>query len=395
MNKQGWNVEGRQFRTKSDYDAACRDKQKIDQLKSLYQIKDSDEIQKILNRIHTNQLRFETMVGTDFKEDLEERLRVLSKNAGKSATDKAGKLAGKKENGKTGNEKKRTRKTRQQAVAELEQYDEAMKKVVLAELKKQERRRRLLVILCSLVAVGCFGYFSVYYYFAERTGSAYEQMAELKGSDLLTGVGGVRVHKTGEDGKTPEILDEYKTLYNTNKRLIGWLKIDDTNIDYPVMQTENNEYYLTHNSTQEYDKNGSIFLDTNCDVIKPSTNLIVYGHHMSSGKMFGQLDKYSTKEYYDEHPVIQFDSIYEKGTYQIMYVFRSRVYTTDEITFKYYQFIDAASEEAFDSAMNEMSEMSLYDTGITASYGDELLTLSTCDHYEQYGRFVVVAKRID
>ncbi|MDD7050219.1 MAG: class B sortase [Lachnospiraceae bacterium] len=184
-------------------------------------------------------------------------------------------------------------------------------------------------------------------------------------------------------------------LYKQNNDLIGWIKIDNTNIDYPVMQTVNNEYYLDHNYTQEYDKNGSIFLDKDCDITNPGTNMIIYGHHMKSGKMFGNLDKYSSKKYYEEHPVIQFDTIYEEGIYQIMYVFRSRIYNEDEIVFKYYQFFEAATPEEFDSTMQEMANISLYDTGVTATYGDKLITLSTCDHAEEDGRFVVVAKKVN
>jgi sortase B len=115
---------------------------------------------------------------------------------------------------------------------------------------------------------------------------------------------------------------------------------------------------------------------------------------MSSGKMFGNLNKYSSEQYYKDHSIIQFDTIYEKGTYQVMYVFRSKIYNEDEITFKYYQFFDASSEQEFNSYMQEMAALALYDTGVTASYGDELLTLSTCDYSEEDGRFVVVAKRI-
>ena len=172
------------------------------------------------------------------------------------------------------------------------------------------------------------------------------------------------------------------------------MKIDGTKIDYPVMQTTDNEYYLDHNMEQQYDKNGTIFMDKDCDVLKPSTNYILYGHHMKSGKMFGQLDLYKEKSFYEEHPYINFDTIYEKGTYQVMYVFRSKVYKEDEIAFKYYQFIDANGEVEFASHMQEMAEMSLYDTGVTAEFGDQLLTLSTCDYQETDGRFVVVAKKI-
>jgi sortase B len=160
------------------------------------------------------------------------------------------------------------------------------------------------------------------------------------------------------------------------------------------MQTSDNEYYLEHNFNQEYDKNGSLFLDYNCSIYPRSTNLIIYGHHMKSGNMFGNLQKYAKESYEKEHSVIQFDSIYEKATYQVMYVFRSQVYNEDDAVFKYYQFIEANSEGEFDYYMQEMAALSLYDTGVTASYGDSLLTLSTCDSSQTDGRFVVVAKRI-
>ena len=145
---------------------------------------------------------------------------------------------------------------------------------------------------------------------------------------------------------------------------------------------------------QEKDNNGSIFMDAACVAYPRSQNLILYGHHMRSGKMFGDLEKYAKESYYKEHSIIHFDTIYEKSVYQVMYVFRTRVLKENEIAFKYYQFIDAGSVEEFNSNMKEMARMSLYDTGVTAGYGDELLTLSTCDNSQTDGRFVVVAKRI-
>ena len=98
--------------------------------------------------------------------------------------------------------------------------------------------------------------------------------------------------------------------------------------------------------------------------------------------------------YYEKHKTIQFDTIYEKGTYEVMYVFRSQVYNENDLVFKYYQFINANSAAEFDAYMSEMAQLALYDTGVTASYGDSLLTLSTCDSSQTDGRFVVVAKKI-
>lgn len=202
------------------------------------------------------------------------------------------------------------------------------------------------------------------------------------------------IHRTAET-ETPDILSEYEILYNKNKKLIGWVKIADTNIDYPVMQTSDNEYYLTHDFDQNKDKNGCIFMDKDCNVIDRSTNLIIYGHDMKSGAMFGHLDKYTDESFFKEHQTFQFDTIYEKGTYQVVYVFQAKVLAEDEIAFKYYQFIDANSEEEFLSNMAEMAAMSLYDTGVTPPYGSELVTLSTCDTSQgAEGRFVVVGMRV-
>ena len=180
----------------------------------------------------------------------------------------------------------------------LDQYDEDMKKEILRQLKKRERRRKFLCLLCIVAAIGCIGYFGAYYYLADKSAGQFEELAELKSKKPVSE--GIKVHKTGAV-EVPDILDEYKNLYNKNKSLIGWLKIDDTIIDYPVMQSPDSEYYLTHNFNQEQDKNGSIFMDPACDVLKPSTNLILYGHHMKSGKMFGDLARYEDETYMKEH----------------------------------------------------------------------------------------------
>lgn len=297
-----------------------------------------------------------------------------------------------------GNKKKRTSERDAKKAA----YEAKVQEYVQQELKRRERRRRILIGICAVLGVACLLYVGFYGYEDYRTRKNYEEMAALKESAQSTPDFGTEeepegptINYTNEDKDAPEVLDEYKKLYNSHKKLIGWLKIDDTNIDYPVMQTNNNEYYLDHNINQEKDRNGALFLDKDCDVINRSTNLIIYGHHMKSGRMFGNLDDYKSERYYKKHPTIQFDTIYEKGTYEIMYVFRSKVYNEGEVVFKYYQFIDCYSEQEFESNMKEMAALSLYDTGVTAEYGDKLLTLSTCDSSVDDGRFVVVAKKVD
>lgn len=402
----GLEVAGRRFRTEADYRAALRDQARIERIKAKVNMDQPGEVITLCADMQAGQYSFETVVGNDFDDEIYE----LAQNYKRQGYDKDSKLpTGKKSFGNLKAAAKQARASLDSKAkggskdshkagtgASLDTYDKNMQKVILSELRKREKRRKLMIALCSVVALVSFGYFGVYSYFADRTETNYSNLSNLKGSrSLAAGLAStVTIHYTEEEDIELEVLEEYQTLYNKNKSLIGWLKIDDTNIDYPVMQTVNNEYYLDHNYSQEYDRNGSLFLDKDCDVVHRNTNLIIYGHHMKSGKMFGSLNKYSSEDYCKKHSTIQFDTIYEKGTYEVMYVFRSRIYNEDEIVFKYYQFLDAASEKEFTSNMQEMAALSLYDTGVTASYGDELLTLSTCDNSETDARFVVVAKRI-
>ena len=414
MTADDLTVEGRRFRTRSDYEAALRDQKKIERIKAETDLNSPRQIYELFSELQSGAYRFESVIGTDFDDEIYEIVENLRKqgitaeNAKEVSMKKSGLMRNKNQklqkrkkadkNSKDVKENQTKSMKRKNGQKNLEDYDRDMQRQILSELKKQERRRKTVIIVASLVAVLCFGYFGAYYFFAERTNVDYEELAGLKGSEALFSESTEKkndtllVHKTAV--KLPDVLDEYKTLYEKNKKLIGWLKIDDTNIDYPVMQTSNNEYYLDHNFNQEYDKNGSIFMDFECSAYPRSTNLILYGHHMKSGNMFGNLQKYAKESYGKEHALIQFDTIYEKATYQVMYVFRSQVYKEDDVVFKYYQFIDANSEAEFNYYMDEMAKLSLYETGVTANYGDSLLTLSTCDHSQEDGRFVVVAKRI-
>ena len=384
-------VAGRRFRTRADYEAALRDLKKIEQIKKKLDQENPKQVYELYAELQSGSFRFETVVGTDFDDEIYEKIEAF-KAQGITASNAGTKRKYIKEK-KAGRKEKSAEKKKDQIVHSA-QFDKNLEKQIQKELIRRERRRKLIVVLASGIAVVCFGYFGFYYFQSTRTGMSYDSLTQLKGSQALAGAerNDFSLHKTST--QLPDVLDDYKTLYEKNKKLIGWLKIDDTIIDYPVMQTSDNKYYLEHNFNQEYDKNGSLFLDCSCSVYPRSTNLIIYGHHMKSGQMFGQLQKYAKESYYEKHTTIQFDTIYEKGTYEIMYVFRSQVYNEDDLVFKYYQFINANSETEFDSYMEEMAALSLYDTGVTASYGDSLLTLSTCDNSQKDGRFVVVAKKV-
>ena len=384
-----YEVAGRQFRTEADYKLALHDKAEMEKIKKQRDLDTPEQIDALLADIAQGKIRLYTILKEDFSEELQDKKEALLK---------AGESAGRKEADRkksAGRQKASSGKSK--AHTSLDEFDADMQKRILREMKKRERIRKSIVAVCSLLVVGSLAYLANYSYQTKRLDDYAAIQKNLKNTALTTPNTSETpvIHYDDDTADTlPDILPEYQTLYSLNKRLIGWVKIDDTYIDYPVLQTVNNDYYLNHNFDQEEDKNGSIFLDKDCSIYPRSTNLILYGHHMRSGRMFGQLNKYSSEKFYEEHKYIQFDTIYEKGTYEVMYVFRSKIYEESEIVFKYYQFTDAVSETEFESNMKQMADMSLYDTGVSAEYGDELLTLSTCDYYTSDGRFVVVAKKI-
>ena len=396
-----YEAAGRQFRTEADYKLALHDKAEIEKIKKQRNTDTPEQIDALLVDIAQGKIRLYTILKEDFTEELQDKKEALLKaGEGFGKEDKRKKPAGRRKasSGKSkapGNLKAASGKSKSHT--SLDEFDADMQKRILREMKKRERIRKGIVAVSSLLVVGSLAYLANYSYQTKRLDDYAAIQKNLKNTALTapnTSETPVIHYDDDTSDTLPDILPEYQTLYSLNKRLIGWVKIDDTYIDYPVLQTVNNDYYLNHNFDQEEDKNGSIFLDKDCSIYPRSTNLILYGHHMRSGRMFGQLNKYSSEKFYEEHKYIQFDTIYEKGTYEVMYVFRSKIYEESEIVFKYYQFTDAVSETEFESNMKQMADMSLYDTGVSAEYGDELLTLSTCDYYTSDGRFVVVAKKI-
>lgn len=191
----------------------------------------------------------------------------------------------------------------------------------------------------------------------------------------------------------PQMLAKYVPLYEQNPELFGWLRIDGTVIDYPVMHTPDDpEKYLHTNFKEEYSFGGIPFIDASCSA--DSDDLIIYGHNMLDGSMFRSLMNYQEKSYWEAHPTIQFDTLYEEAEYEVLAAFYDRVYYQSETCFKFYQFIDAKDEADFDNAIANYHEKQLYDTGVTASYGDKLITLVTCAYHVENGRFVVVARKI-
>lgn len=189
-----------------------------------------------------------------------------------------------------------------------------------------------------------------------------------------------------------DVLSKYKELYLQNEDMVGWISIAGTTINYPVMQSKNNpNFYLKHNFDKEYSDLGVPYIQENCDILT-SDNLVIYGHHIKGGKMFGALENYKGKDFYEEHKTICFDTLTGQAEYEIVAVFKTVAYSAEG--YRYYDFVNAENEEAFDGYIAKCKELALYDTGVSAKYGDKLITLSTCEYSEQNGRLVVVAKKV-
>ncbi|MDD4387412.1 MAG: class B sortase [Clostridia bacterium] len=192
-----------------------------------------------------------------------------------------------------------------------------------------------------------------------------------------------------------EMMLKLEELQKNNSEIVAWIEISGTNINYPVLQTENNDYYMTHDYKKEYSKNGSIFLDKDYDWNIPSSNLLLYGHNNKNGTMFQDLQKYKEENFCKEHPTIKLTTNKEDVEYEIIAVFLSRVYYKSETdVFRYYYFINAENEEEYNEYVANSKKASLYDTGKTAEYGDQLLTLSTCSYHTEDGRLAIVARKI-
>lgn len=206
----------------------------------------------------------------------------------------------------------------------------------------------------------------------------------------------IEIDKTKITETKTERMAKLEKLQEENNDIVAWIEIENTNINYPVLQCDDNSYYMNHNYKKEKAKDGALFLDKDYDWNLPSTNLLIYGHNnIGSNEMFAGLLKYKDENYYREHPTIKFTTNKEDVEYEIISVFETRVfYKSEKNVFRYYYFINAKNEEEYSDFVNNAKKASLYDTGKTAEYGEQLMTLSTCAYHTEDGRFVVVAKKI-
>ena len=258
----------------------------------------------------------------------------------------------------------------------------------MEEKKKEKKKLKafdiiILVISISLVVVALF-FLINYYLDYKKDESIVSDLREL-------------IIDEDKDSKSKSKSNsnkhkDYSELYNANHDFVGWLKIDGTIIDYPVMQHKTDEtYYLKRNFYKEYSGAGSLFCSKKSDVKTPSSNIVIHGHNMNSGAMFHSLTDYENKDYYLQHKYITFDTIYRYCKYEVIAAFRTDV---NPGSYEYYDFTEG-TEEDFNKYVSFATSRTPYTMDSTAIYGDKLITLSTCAYHTKNGRFVVVAKQIE
>lgn len=188
---------------------------------------------------------------------------------------------------------------------------------------------------------------------------------------------------------------KYAKLYATNPEFVGYLSADGVNLNLPVVQAKDDKKYLEKNFYLQKTKYGCPFV-THLNNIEPlDQNTVIFGHHMNNGTIFGTLDAYKSIDGFKKAPVITFNTLYKDYSWKVIAAIVTNAYTKDDngYIFRYY-FTQLSTQENFSAYLSELSQRSLYDTGVDVLPTDKLLTLSTCSHEFTDARFVVVARLV-
>ena len=337
----------------------------------VYSSKDLEKETNYKTLVDSNELKTERVVKTRENKEVKEERKTKKKIEAKRSL-----------------EKKRPARTER---IKKEKNSRVVKKDKNTKDNKERKNRKkgrflrgLFRLILFLVLIGCIVCSVINYIKSKNVKNEAEKLLDVDTTVLEP-----------EEKQENEMLNKVKALNIQYPDLKGWLEIKDTDINYPVMQGTDNDFYITHDYKKEKSKWGSLFLDKAYDWSKPSSNLLIYGHNFSDGYMFADLLNYRHKEFYESHKTIRFITPLEDAEYEIISVFNSRVYYTHETNvFRYYFFVDAGSKAEYNDFVKNAKQASIYDIDATAEFGDQLITLSTCDYTQEDGRFVVVARKI-
>lgn len=199
-----------------------------------------------------------------------------------------------------------------------------------------------------------------------------------------------------EDGKKDNSKTEENLLmdiYERNSDFVGWLSLEGTTIEYPVVQNkEKTQFYLNHDFNKKKSRYGVPFLDQACDLRDTCCNLLIYGHHMKDGTMFAGLMKYQDKDYYEQHKEITFTTLEEQTKFSICAVCKVNAESDADI-FSYLS--NNHTQDGFTIIKEFIKQKQLYDCEYEFNEENQLLTLATCEYSQENGRLIVIAIKID
>lgn len=191
----------------------------------------------------------------------------------------------------------------------------------------------------------------------------------------------------------PTMIPKYVAAYEQNQDFFGWITIDDTNINYPIMYTPDDpQFYLRRAFDGSSSHSGVPFMDADC--LPDGNCFLVYGHHMKNGTMFGHLTDYAEQDFLETHQIIRLDTLYEEREYQVIAVFYCDVGSEENGNFPYYEYTDLTDATRYEEFIEKVRQATIYDPNFEVETGTDILMLSTCSYHASNGRFVVVAKRI-
>lgn len=196
------------------------------------------------------------------------------------------------------------------------------------------------------------------------------------------------------DNPKLRISDSFQKLRQQNRDVVGWLFIEDV-LDEPVLQRDN-AYYLTHDASGQKNVTGALFLDESCNLRIPTPHLVIHGHNMKEGAMFGSLKKYKLKDaaFYKEHPFLTFNTLYEEAEYVIYAVAEVSVEPKDADYLPFWAYGVFTTRSQWDAYVGKIRELSRYRTQVDVQPGDRLLTLATCSGTDDSRRLLVAARLI-
>lgn len=251
-------------------------------------------------------------------------------------------------------------------------------------MKKYSFYRTLIVILLSVLFV--FLAMQIAHIFIERK-AANDSYEDLQSMVVIQET---ELYEDGDQESLPEqsesepaISIDFETLQSKYSDAVGWIYCDGTPINYPVAQGRDNNQYLRHLLSGEYNTAGTIFADYRCGEIGEAKNYIVYGHNMKNGTMFSSITKYKEQVYYEEHPEMYF--ITPNRTYKIE-LLAGYVTSVNSDAYK----LDYESEEQFEKYIDQATKKSTFKSNAEYTAGDRIITLSTCSYEFTNARYVVV-----